>query len=70
MGKGSKIDGQSGINSDLAPGSFMKGTPALPYNFEQRLNVLRKRIPDLFKRVDALESSLADLKKPSAPSHS
>jgi len=70
VGKGSKIDGQSGINSDLAPGSFMKGTPALPYNFEQRLNVLRKRIPDLFKRVDALESGMADLKKPSAPSHS
>ena len=67
VGKGSKIDGQSGINSDLAPGSFMKGTPALPYNLEQRINVLRKRIPDLFKRVDALESRLVDLKKPSAP---
>ena len=67
VGKGSKIDGQSGINSDLAPGSFMKGTPALPYNLEQRINVLRKRIPDLFKRVDALETVLAGLKKPSAP---
>ena len=70
VGKGSKIDGQSGINSDLAPGSFMKGTPALPYNLEQRINVLRKRIPDLFKRVDAVESALEDLKKPSAPSQS
>ena len=67
VGKGSKIDGQSGINSDLAPGSFMKGTPALPYNLEQRINVLRKRIPDLFKRVDALETGLEALKKPSAP---
>ncbi len=70
VGKGSKIDGQSGINSDLPPGSFMKGSTALPYNLEQRINVLRKRIPDLFKRVDALESGLADLKKPSAPSQS
>ncbi|HTJ77879.1 MAG TPA: UDP-3-O-(3-hydroxymyristoyl)glucosamine N-acyltransferase [Rariglobus sp.] len=70
VGKGSKIDGQSGINSDLAPGSFMKGTPALPYNLEQRINVLRKRIPDLFKRVDALEAQLAASEKPSAPSHS
>ncbi|MBW8782946.1 MAG: UDP-3-O-(3-hydroxymyristoyl)glucosamine N-acyltransferase [Verrucomicrobia bacterium] len=70
VGKGSKIDGQSGINSDLPPGSFMKGTPALPYNLEQRINVLRKRLPDLFKRVDALETELSGSKKPSAPSHS
>ncbi len=67
VGKGSKIDGQSGINTDLAPGSFMKGTPALPYNLEQRINVLRKRIPELFKRVDSLEAELSGLKKPSAP---
>ena len=58
VGRGSKVDGQSGVNSDLAPGSFVKGTPCLPYNLEQRLNVLRKRIPDLFKRVDALEAAL------------
>ncbi len=58
VGRGSKVDGQSGVNSDLAPGSFVKGTPCLPYNLEQRLNVLRKRIPELFKRVDALETAL------------
>ena len=57
VGRGSKIDGQSGVNSDLAPGSFVKGTPCLPYNLEQRINVLRKRIPDLFRRVDALEAA-------------
>jgi UDP-3-O-[3-hydroxymyristoyl] glucosamine N-acyltransferase len=57
IGKGCKADGQSGINSDLEPGSFVKGTPCLPYNLEQRINVLRKKIPDLFKRVDALEST-------------
>src|SRR5258708_28191613 len=58
VGKGSKIDGQSGINSDVPPGTSMKGTPALPYGLEQRGNVLRKPIPDLFKRVDALEERL------------
>lgn len=58
VGRGSKVDGQTGVNSDLAPGSFVKGSPCLPYNLEQRLNVLRKRIPDLFKRVDALEAAL------------
>jgi len=57
VGRGCKVDGQTGVNSDLAPGSFVKGSPCLPYNLEQRLNVLRKRIPDLFKRVDALEAA-------------
>ncbi|MBC7368486.1 MAG: UDP-3-O-(3-hydroxymyristoyl)glucosamine N-acyltransferase [Undibacterium sp.] len=56
VGRGAKIDGQSGINADLAAGSFVKGTPCLPYQLEQRINILRRKLPDLFKRVDALES--------------
>jgi len=67
IGKGSKADGQTGINSDLEPGSFVKGSPCMPYNFEQRFNVLKKKLPDLFKRVDALEEAAAEsLKKSSA----
>jgi UDP-3-O-[3-hydroxymyristoyl] glucosamine N-acyltransferase len=58
IGAGSKIDGQSGVNSDLEPKSFVKGSTCLPYNLEQRINVLRRRLPDLFKRVDALEQSV------------
>lgn len=59
VGKGSKIDGQTGVNSDLEPGSFVKGTPCLPYQLEQRINVLRRKLPELFKRVDALEEKLS-----------
>jgi UDP-3-O-[3-hydroxymyristoyl] glucosamine N-acyltransferase len=66
IGKGSKADGQTGINSDLAPGSFVKGSPCMPYNLEQRFNVLKKKLPDLFKRVDALETVAENLKKSSA----
>jgi UDP-3-O-[3-hydroxymyristoyl] glucosamine N-acyltransferase len=66
VGKASKIDGQSGVNADLEPGSFVKGSPCLPYQLEQRVNVLRRKLPDLFKRVDALEAVLEDLKKSSA----
>ncbi len=58
VGSGSRIDGQSGINSDLEPKSFVKGSPCLPYNLEQRINVLRKKLPELFKRVDALEQRI------------
>jgi len=58
IGRGCKIDGQTGVNSTLEPGSSVKGSPCLPYSTEQRVNVLRKRLPELFKRVDALEEKL------------
>jgi UDP-3-O-[3-hydroxymyristoyl] glucosamine N-acyltransferase len=58
IGRGAKIDGQSGVNADLEPQSFVKGSPCMPYNLEQRINVLRRKLPELFKRVDALEDQL------------
>jgi UDP-3-O-[3-hydroxymyristoyl] glucosamine N-acyltransferase len=68
IGKGAKADGQTGINSSVAPGTFWKGSPCLPYQLEQRINVLRQRLPDLFRKVDALTAELAELKKASSPS--
>jgi UDP-3-O-[3-hydroxymyristoyl] glucosamine N-acyltransferase len=58
IGKGAKAGGQAGISTDLAPGSFVNGTPAIPYMLERRIAVLSQRLPNLFKRVDALEEQL------------
>lgn len=55
LGKGTKAGGQTGIAFDTAPGSYLNGTPAIPYMTERRLQVLHQRLPDLFKRVEALE---------------
>jgi len=55
LGKGSKIGGQTGVAYTLEPNSYVNGTPAIPYMLERRLQVLHQRLPDLFKRVDALE---------------
>jgi len=55
LGKGTKAGGQTGIAFDTAPGSYLNGTPAIPYMLERRLQVLHQRLPDLFKRVEALE---------------
>jgi UDP-3-O-[3-hydroxymyristoyl] glucosamine N-acyltransferase len=55
VGRGSMIGGGSGVTSDLEPGSKVKGTPPLPLMTEQRINALRKRLPELFRRVAALE---------------
>jgi UDP-3-O-[3-hydroxymyristoyl] glucosamine N-acyltransferase len=58
LGKGSKVGGQSGLTFSLAPGSYVTGNPAIPYMLERRLQVLHQRLPDLFKRVDALEKNI------------
>lgn len=55
LGKGTKAGGQTGIAFDTEPGSYLNGTPAIPYMVERRLQVLHQRLPDLFKRVEALE---------------
>ncbi len=63
IGKGVKAGGQAGISTDIPAGTFVNGTPALPYLLERRLAVLHQRLPDLFKRVEALEQQLSDAKK-------
>jgi len=55
LGKGTKAGGQAGIASDTAPGSYLNGTPAIPYMVERRLAILHQKLPDLFKRVENLE---------------
>jgi UDP-3-O-[3-hydroxymyristoyl] glucosamine N-acyltransferase len=62
LGKGAKVDGQSGVARDVEPGAFMKGTPCLSFQLEQRINVLRPRLPELFKKVDSILAELAELK--------
>jgi UDP-3-O-[3-hydroxymyristoyl] glucosamine N-acyltransferase len=63
IGKGAKAGGQAGITADVPAGTFVNGTPAVPFLLERKLAVLHQRLPDLFKRVDALEQQLADAKK-------
>lgn len=55
IGKGAKAGGRAGITSNVEPGQFVNGMPAMPYMLERRLQVLQRRLPELFKRVDLLE---------------
>ncbi len=63
LGKGAKVGGGAAVTADVAPGAFVNGSPAIPYMLERRIAVLRERLPDLFRRVDALEGVIGDLKK-------
>ena len=66
LGKGAKAGGGAGITSDLAPGSFVNGNPAIPFMLERRIAILQQRLPDLFKRVAALEEQVIDANKSSS----
>lgn len=55
IGDGTQIGAQSGTAKSLAPGSLVRGTPAMAIGQANRFYVLRKKLPDLFKRVEDLE---------------
>ncbi len=58
IGQGAQVAGCSAAFSDLAPGSKSGGTPAIPLNVYQRITVVQRKLPELFKRVQRLESQL------------
>ncbi len=55
VGKGAMIAARSGIKDDIPAKTSVWGSPSLPLLLEQKLTILRNRLPELFKRVDALE---------------
>ena len=57
VGAGAKIAGQAGITKNVEPGAYLKGNPALPYMLAQRIAVLQKRLPELFKRFASEDPS-------------
>lgn len=63
IGAGAKVGGGAGVTSDVAPGGFVNGNPAIPYMLERRVAVLKQRLPDLFRRVAALEEQFEKVKK-------
>lgn len=61
VGRGTQIGAQSGLNHDLEPGSYVRGTPVFPYMLAHKIDILKKRLPDLFKRVATIEEMLEHL---------
>lgn len=66
IAKGAKAGGQAGITANVSAGAFVNGTPAIPYLLERKVAVLQQRLPELFRRVDTIESQLLDAKKSSS----
>ena len=64
-GQGARVGRQVRGEREPGAGILVRGTPARPYMFEQRLTALRQRLPELFKRVATLEKAAGA--KPPAP---
>jgi UDP-3-O-[3-hydroxymyristoyl] glucosamine N-acyltransferase len=59
VGNGVQIAAQCGVPGNVPPGNMLRGTPPMPVNEANRFYVLRKHIPKLFKRVEALEKKFS-----------
>ncbi|MDR2429796.1 MAG: UDP-3-O-(3-hydroxymyristoyl)glucosamine N-acyltransferase [Puniceicoccales bacterium] len=59
IGRGARIGAQCGVLSDVPPGAIMLDSPAIPIQTAKKLMILKQRLPELFKRVKALEAHTA-----------
>jgi UDP-3-O-[3-hydroxymyristoyl] glucosamine N-acyltransferase len=57
IGSGALLAAKSGVKEDIAPKTSVWGSPCLPLMLEQKIVILRSRLPELFKRVDSLEKA-------------
>lgn len=61
VGKGATLGGRTGVTSNLAPGNFYMGYPAIPIKDYQKSQVYVRRLPKIVARIQELETKLAAL---------
>jgi len=62
IGDGVEIGAQSGVAGDVADGDVVSGSPARPHGLWKRIEASLTRLPELFRRVRALESAVFESK--------
>ena len=63
IGKHSRIGAQSGIISNTKEGSEIMGSPAYPLKNYFKSSVIIPKLPDIYRKLNAMEKELAELKK-------
>jgi UDP-3-O-[3-hydroxymyristoyl] glucosamine N-acyltransferase len=61
IGRGAVAVGQSGVTNSLDPGAVVAGYPAIDHRQWRRASVVFRRLPELKRRIEALEQRLAQL---------
>ncbi|HEU5249564.1 MAG TPA: UDP-3-O-(3-hydroxymyristoyl)glucosamine N-acyltransferase [Thermoanaerobaculia bacterium] len=63
VGRGAIATGQAGVTGSIAPGEVVSGMPAAPHREFLRRAALVARLPELSRRLEALERRLAEIEK-------
>jgi UDP-3-O-[3-hydroxymyristoyl] glucosamine N-acyltransferase len=58
LAEGTIIGAQGGVHKNTQPNTMYRGTPALEGALANRSDVLHKRLPELYRRLQALEARL------------
>lgn len=58
LAKGTVIAAKSGLHNNTRPGDVLRGIPAIEAKLAHKSDVLKKRLPELFKRVAKLEDDM------------
>ncbi len=61
IGSGAMIAGGTAVTSSLDPQAKVRGYPAEPMMLFNRISVLQRKLPDLFKRFELLEKTVESL---------
>lgn len=61
LGDNAKIGGQAGVTKSLVPGKAVTGTPAFDYASVLRAQAVKRRLPELEKRIQELEQIIKNL---------
>jgi UDP-3-O-[3-hydroxymyristoyl] glucosamine N-acyltransferase len=61
IGRGAVAVGQSGVTNSLDPGVMVAGYPAIDSREWRKASVLFRRLPELKRRIEALEARVAEL---------
>ncbi|MGJ8652615.1 MAG: UDP-3-O-(3-hydroxymyristoyl)glucosamine N-acyltransferase [Opitutaceae bacterium] len=61
IGSGAMIAGGTAITASIEPKAKMRGFPALPMMQFNRISILQRKLPELFKRFDQVEKTVEAL---------
>ncbi len=65
---GVKIGAQAGIHASIEPGQVMQGSPAMPMRQFYQTSAVIRRLPDMWRELNALRKELDELKSTTKPS--
>jgi len=57
LAAGTIVGAQGGVHFDTEPGKYYRGSPALEASLANRIHILSKRLPELFKRLEKIEEA-------------